>query len=161
MPHTTRMWDTLVTAIDRPDLATDERFQTVQARARHGDELDAEISKWTIQHTKFEVMDYLGPLGVPVGAVFDTNDIFEDRHLNARGQIMTYEHPGRGTVKMPAPPIHLSGSVVPVVVAPELGQHTAEVLAAELGIGGEALDSLAAEGVVGLLQTPAGVAAGV
>jgi formyl-CoA transferase len=153
MPATTRMWDALVTGIDRPDLASDERFATPQARAHNGPALDEEIAQWTRQRTKFEVMEHLGPLGVPVGAVYDSGDIFADRHLNARGQILTYEHPGRGTVQMPAPPVHLSNSDVPVIPAPLLGQHTAEVLTAELGLSEAELSALAGERVLGVLGT--------
>jgi formyl-CoA transferase len=152
MPVTTRMWDALITAIDRPDLATDERFATPQARARHGDELDAEIAGWTRQRTKFEIMEYLGPRGVPVGAVYDSVDVFHDRHLSARGQILTYTHATRGEVQMPAPPVHLSRSDVPVIPAPLLGQHTEEVLAAELGLTRGEVQQLAAQRVVGVLE---------
>jgi formyl-CoA transferase len=144
MCTTTRMVDALFTAIDRPDLLLDERFATPQARARHGDELDAEIAKWTSQRTKFEVMEYMGPRGVPAGAVYDSNDILTDRHMNARGYILTYEHPGRGTVQMPGQPIRLSASHVEVVPAPLLGQHTAEVLSAELGLSDEEIAAIAA-----------------
>jgi formyl-CoA transferase len=157
MPVTTRMWDALITAIDRPDLAVDERFATPQARARYGDELDAEISKWTSQRTKFEVMEFLGPRGVPVGAVYDSSDIFSDRHLHARGQIITYEHPTRGEVQMPAPPVHLSKNDTPVVRAPLLGEHTFEVLRAELGLDEARLCALEAEKVLGTAPVPAPV----
>ena len=149
-PATTRMWDKLCVVIDRADLAADERFSTPQARARHGDELDEEIAKWTRERTKFEVMEYLGPLGVPAGAVYDSVDIFRDKHLHARGQILRYEHPGRGTVEMPAPPVHLSNNDTPVVRAPLLGEHTAAVLQGELGLSDAALEALARERVVGL-----------
>ncbi len=151
-PATSKMWDALCLAIDRPDLPADERFATVQARARHGDELDAEIAKWTMERTKFEVMEYLGPLGVPVGAVYDSVDIFADKHLNARGQILHYEHPTRGTVEMPAPPVHLSKDDTPVIRAPLLGEHTAEVLAKELGLDHAALQALVDDRVLGMLR---------
>jgi formyl-CoA transferase len=144
MCTTTRMVDALFTAIDRPDLLLDERFATPQARARHGEELDAEIAKWTSQRTKFEVMEYMGPRGVPAGAVYDSNDILTDRHMNARGYILTYEHPGRGTVQMPGQPIRLSASHVEVVPAPLLGQHTAEVLRDELGLSEDEIAAIAA-----------------
>ncbi|MFN0145642.1 MAG: CaiB/BaiF CoA transferase family protein [Dehalococcoidia bacterium] len=157
MPATTRMFDSLMTAIDLGHLAADERFSTPQARARHGEELDAEISKWTRTRTKFEVMEYIGPLGVPVGAVYDSHDIFNDRHLKERGQIVTYEHPTRGQVQMPAPPVHLSSSDVPVIPAPLLGQHTAEVLAAELGLAPGELEQLAEQRVLGVPRTAVGV----
>jgi formyl-CoA transferase len=156
MPATTRMFDSLMTAIGLGHLAADERFATPQARARHGAELDAEISKWTCTRTKFEVMEYIGPLGVPVGAVYDSADIFNDKHLAARGQIVTYEHPGRGTVTMPAPPVHLSNSDVPVVRAPLLGEHTDEVLSAELGLTTAEVARLADERVLGVAQALVG-----
>jgi formyl-CoA transferase len=154
MPVTTRMWDALITAIDRPDLAVDERFSTPQARAHHGEELDEEIARWTRERTKFEVMEFLGARGVPVGAVYDSADIFRDRHLNARGQIISYQHPTRGEVQMPAPPVHLSLDDTPVIPAPLLGQHTAEVLGAELGLGRSELDALEAQNVVGTMKEP-------
>ena len=157
MPATTRMFDSLMTAIGLGHLAADERFSTPQARARHGPELDEEISVWTRQRTKFEAMEYLGPLGVPVGAVYDSHDIFNDSHLKARGQIITYQHPTRGQVQMPAPPVHLSSSDVPVIPAPLLGQHTAEVLASELGLGLGEVEQLAEQRVVGVLRAPVGV----
>ena len=155
MVVTSRMLDALFTTIERPDLAVDERFATPQARARNGDELDAEITKWTSVRTKWEVMETLGAAGVPAGAVYDSSDIFECKHLQARGQIVTYTHPGRGEVTMPAPPIHLSESVVPLVPAPLLGQHTAEVLGAELGLSEERVAALASDGVVGMWRTVA------
>jgi formyl-CoA transferase len=158
MPVTTRMWDALITAIERPDLAVDERFSTPQARAHNGELLDAEIAKWTSQRTKWQVMEYLGARGVPVGAIYDSADIFNCKHLNARGQILTYEHPVRGKVTMPAPPVHLSNNDTPVIPAPLLGEHTEAVLAAELGLSLADLDGLAAENVVGL-AAPVPVAA--
>ena len=157
MPATTRMFDTLMTAIGLGHLAADERFSTPQARAHHGPALDEEISVWTRQRTKFEVMEYIGPLGVPVGAVYDSHDIFNDRHLKERGQIVTYQHPTRGEVRMPAPPVHLSSSDVPVIPAPLLGQHTAEVLEAELGLSTRELEQLAEQRVVGMLHATVGV----
>jgi crotonobetainyl-CoA:carnitine CoA-transferase CaiB-like acyl-CoA transferase len=49
-----------------------------------------------------------------------------------------------------APPIHMSDSQVELRAAPLLGEHTAEVLAAELGLGPAQLEDFAARGVLGL-----------
>jgi formyl-CoA transferase len=149
MVVTTRMWDAFVTAIDRPELAVDPRFETIRDRHQNGDALHAEISAWTMQRTKFEAMELLAGAGVPCSAVYDTSDIFSDRHLNARNQIRTYTHPTVGEVTMQAPPIHLSDSDVGLVPAPLLGQHSFEVLAEELGLGGAEIERLAASGIVG------------
>lgn len=147
---TTRMWDALVSAIGRPDLAADPRFATGVERRTHGDELFNEIAAWTRQRTKFQVMEALGAAGVPCSAVYDSEDILRDRHLRSRNMIRTVKHPVAGDIEELAPPIHLSDSEVEMVAAPLLGQHTAEVLAEELGLGSEAVTALAAVGTVGV-----------
>ena len=69
-------------------------------------------------------------------------------HLRARGQVRTISHPVYGDVEMLAPPIHLSDSDVEMVRAPLLGEHTSDVLTAELGLDEPALARLEADGVV-------------
>jgi formyl-CoA transferase len=148
MVVTDRQWDDLVTALDMPELAADERFTTWPARMANAEALEEAIGSWTRQRTKWEAMEHLGARNVPVSAVYDSNDIFNDRHLNARGAIMTYEHPTRGTIRMPSPPVRLSASKVEVVPAPLLGQHTFEVLASELALENAALEAMARRGTL-------------
>ena len=68
---TSRMWDTLCAALDRPDLATDPRFDTQALRREHRSALYDEIVSWTRERTKYEAMNALAPLGVALhgGAV--------------------------------------------------------------------------------------------
>ncbi len=147
---TTRMWDALVAVIGRPELATDPRFATGAERRKYGDELFAEVAAWTQQRTKFEVMETLGAAGVPCSAVYDSEDILHDRHLHSRNMIRTVTHPVAGEIQELAPPIHLSDSDVEMTPAPLLGQHSAEVLVEELGMAADAVEALAAAGVVGV-----------
>lgn len=150
MPVTNRMFDSLMVAIGCPELCSDERFCTIAARLEHGPELYEIIAGWTRERSKWEVMEQLGASGVPCSAVYDSDDIFHDRHLAARGQIAEYEHPVRGRVKMQAPPIHLGASHVELRPAPLHGEHTAEVLRAELGLTEEQIKGLAARGILRL-----------
>jgi formyl-CoA transferase len=152
MVVTDRQWDDLARALDMPELVADPRFATWADRWRNADDLEAAISSWTLQRTKFEAMEYLGARNVPVGAVYDSNDIFACKHLRARNAIITYTHPTKGEIEMPAPPIRLSESKVEVVPAPLLGEHTAKVLQAELGLDEAALGRLHAAGVLGFWQ---------
>ena len=148
MCNTTRMWDSLCVAIDRPDLTVDECFATQLARRDHADELSEIISAWTRQRTKYEAMEHLGAHGVPVSAVLDSNDLlFNDRHLQERGAVTTVVHPERGAWEFLSPPFRMSDSHVPMEPAPLLGQHTAEVLEAELGLDGAELARLAQLGI--------------
>jgi len=150
MVVTSRMWDALVTAIDKPELGMDPRFETVRDRHANGDALWEEIAEWTRRHPKFEAMEILAAAGVPCSAVYDTIDILEDRHLKARNMIRTIHHPRVGDFQLLAPPIHLSDSEVELVPAPLLGEHTAVVLRKELGLSAEDVRALAEAGVLGL-----------
>jgi formyl-CoA transferase len=148
MVVTTRMWDTLCAAIGRPDLVTDPRFETGPARIEHADELHAEIAQWTRQRTKYEAMRELAEAGVPCSAVLDTLDLFTDPHLVERGLVQTIPHPTAGEVKVMGSPLRMSASNVPLRAAPLHGEHTAEVLATDLGLDSAAIAALQERGVV-------------
>ena len=144
----TRMWDRLCVAIGRDDLLTDPRFTTGRLRIQHADELDAEISLWTRQHTKFEAMRILCEDGVAASAVYDTMEVMEDPHLRARGFVQSVEHPTAGAVTLMGSPLRMSESHVPLRAAPLLGADTEDVLAAELGFDAAEMAGLRAAGSI-------------
>jgi formyl-CoA transferase len=143
----TRMWDQLCVAIEREDLLHDERFQSGRSRIEHSAALEAEITAWTMQHTKFDAMRILCEGGVAASAVFDTMEVYNDPHLAARGFIKTLPHP-TGDVTVMSSPIRMSKSTVPLKAAPLLGSSTAAVLEHELGLSEADVAALADEGVV-------------
>lgn len=145
--NTSRFWDALCIAIDQPELAEDERFATPKLRLQNREELTAIVAEWTRQRNKWEAMEHLGRHGLPVGAVFDTQDLFEHPHLLERGMVSEIDHPTRGKWKMLSPPFHMSRSSVAMTPAPLLGEHTDEVLAEELGLDRSTLERLAGSGV--------------
>lgn len=137
--------DKFFMAIDRPDLVTDERFATEEARFLNTPALQAEIEKWTRARTKHEVMKELGEAGVPCAATMDTVDLYDDPHLNQRGFIKTLQHPELGEVRMLGFAPRMSQSEVAMAPPPALGEHTDAVLAAELGLDTDRLEGLRAE----------------
>ncbi len=149
MVVTTRQWDTLCAAIDRLDLLVDERFETGESRRESGALLHEEISKWTRQRTKSEVMAELGAAGVPCSANLDTHDLFTDPHLNERGFVHDLEHEVHGPIQLLGWAPRLSASDVPMKIAPRLGEHTDEVLRADLELDDGELASLRDSGVLG------------
>jgi formyl-CoA transferase len=142
------MWDRFCVAIGRPELSIDERFITAEDRRDNAILLEQEITAWTMQHTKFEVMEALGPVGVPVSAVFDTQDLLEHPHLTGRGSVTEMSHPTAGTWKFLSAPFRLSNSFVPMHRSPLLGEHTEEVLRDKLVLSSEQIADLIARGVV-------------
>ncbi len=145
---TSRMWDSLATAIGRPELAVDPRFETGEARLAHFEELYEIVSEWTLKHTKHEVMTILGEAGVPVSKNFDTRDLFHDEHLNERGFVHTLDHPEHGEIRLLGFAPRMSGSHVPLRHGPLMGEHSDEVLEQDLGLDADRLAALREQGVV-------------
>ena len=141
-----RMWEGLARAIGREDLLETHAGSGFQRAATS--EVREAIAAWTAARTKFEAMDELAKAGVPAGPVLDSGDIFANEHLRARGMIVEMEHPERGNVTLLGCPIRLSESPAKVERAPLLGEHTAEVLCAELGYGEDEVGRLKECGAV-------------
>jgi formyl-CoA transferase len=147
MVPTSKFWDTLTIAMNRPELATDPRFSTHEQRRSHSEELWQEMACWTRQQTKFEVFELLGAIGVPCGAVYDSSDIFHDQHLRDRDMIATMHHPVRGDWEFPAPPVRMERSHVDFDRAPLLGEHTDDLLSTVLGLDANGLELLREKGI--------------
>ena len=139
---TARHWDSLCLAIDRADLIADPLFDTGEHREANGDALFEEIAKWSRQQEKHEAMRVLGEAGVPCSAILDTRDLYHDPHLQERGFVKKVEHRDLGEVPLLGFPTRMSESSVDFERAPYLGEHTAEVLAEDLGLDDAAIESL-------------------
>ena len=134
----------MLQVIGREDLLGDPRFTDNKDRFANRDALDAVIGPWCAERSKVEVMQTLGQAGVPAGAVFDTDELYNDPFLRKRGMFATVEHAQRGEVTMPAWPVKMSDSQVPLCAAPLLGQDNVQVYG-ELGLTPEQIDALRAE----------------
>lgn len=145
---TDQHWDALCMAIERTDLVADARFVTGEARRESGGALFEEISAWSKQRTKYEMMRTLGEAGVPCSAVLDSSDLYRDPHLNERGFIHEVELPHHGKVKLLGWAPRMSANEVAYQPAPLHGEHTDEVLAGELGINSAEITRLRDAGVV-------------
>ena len=128
-------WERLLRAIGSEGRLADPRFATPALRGQHREEVDALVAAWTRTRTKEEVMRILGAAGVPAGAVFGTRELWENENMRERGLFATVDHPTRGTITIPAWPVRMSGSTVPVTAAPLLGADTDAVLEEWLGAG--------------------------
>ncbi|MDE2987940.1 MAG: CoA transferase [Chloroflexota bacterium] len=141
-----RMRKALMETIGRPDLIKPDASRTISRD--EGDEIRQAIEAWTSQRTKFEVMDKMREVGVPSGPVLDSGEIFANEHLRERGMLVDIEHPTRGPMTLLGCPIRLSESPAVHRRAPLLGEHTAEVLAEELGLEASDVEALAQSGIV-------------
>jgi formyl-CoA transferase len=120
--------------IGREDLALRADLQTNAGRWAARDELDDAITDWTGARSRDEVLTALGEAGIPAGPINTAADICVDGQLLSRNMIQFFdvdagaEQPKRVGFTGIVPVI--GGRSRPIdAVGPDLGQHTAEVLA--------------------------------
>jgi formyl-CoA transferase len=127
----------LMETAGRPDLAADPDLAANAGRWARREELDDAIGAWTATLPRAEVLARLEAAEVPAGPIYTAADICADEQYAARGMIQYFDVDTGG----PAPQRVGFTGVVPVLgdgtvpvrsVGPDLGEHTAEVLA-ELG----------------------------
>ncbi len=142
------MWPAFAEAIGHKELLEDMRFRSGPLRWDNRDALNAIVTAWTQQHTKYEVMQILGAAGVPCGACQDTGEVLNDPHLKARDMIVEMEYPGRGVYKTVGCPVKLTDSPAHIERPPTLGEHTDRLLQELCGVSAEEVQRLHRDGVV-------------
>jgi formyl-CoA transferase len=138
----------LMEAIGREDLATDPTLANNVGRAANAERIDAAISAYTEQHPLDTVLEAMNKAGVPAGKSYDAADIAHDPHYQARDMILDATLPDGSVVQVPGIVPKLSQTPGQITrPAPELGQHTAEVLEG-LGIGASQQADWKARGII-------------
>lgn len=123
------IYQRLCQAMGRPELATDERFATHQARGRHAEELDEIIQSWVGTLDAATVEALLDDHGVPRGRIYTPADILADEQYAARKMITRLEAPGYPR-PIPMPSVVPKFTRTPGTIrrpGPELGEHTEAV----------------------------------
>ncbi|KAI0074041.1 CAIB/BAIF family enzyme [Panus rudis PR-1116 ss-1] len=134
--------------LKRPELATDTKFSTNEARVTNRAEIVQIITDTHMQHNRDHWLKELSGLGVPHGPINNIKQTFEHPQAVARGVTVEVEHPRAGKIKMVAPAVTYNGKRMPVTRPPPyLSQHTEEVLG-ELGYDSERIAQLRKKGVI-------------
>ncbi len=147
-------WHAICRVMERPDLAEDEHYSSLQGRREHEDDLDDMIAAWTCQRDAREIASQLQKAGVPATPVLSAPGLLADPHLKDRGTFVRVEHPWAGTHTYPG--IAWKMSATPGVVrwpAPGLGQDNRTVYGELLGLSPEKIEALEDKGVIGTIPT--------
>jgi formyl-CoA transferase len=129
------IFERLCKIMQRPDLAADPCYASLQLRGVNMAALDAEIATWTAQHTLSELEALMHEAAIPAGRLYDAEDMLRDPHFAAREAIISVDDPVLGPTTMQG--VFAKFSETPAGVrrpAPrEVGQHTEDVLRRWLG----------------------------
>ncbi|NRG46473.1 CoA transferase [Bacillus sp. CRN 9] len=144
-----RLFKHLCNLVNQPEWAEDERYRTNDSRLKNKAELVAKIA--TIMRTKDadRWLALFSEYGIPAGKVNTIHQAIEHPQVVARNTVERLEHPLAGEVKMTRSPLRHSGlNITSKYAPPLLGEHTEEILAAQLGMSQKELNELKQDGVI-------------
>lgn len=145
---TQAMTERLFSAIGRPDMSLDERFDTNTARLANVEELDAGIQAFVGARTLKENLSAFEAAGVTAAPVLDAAQLAHDRHVVDRQVFVEVPDGDLGSIFTHAPVPRLSSTPATIrSPAPALGEHNREVLA-RIGVSESELAELSGRGVI-------------
>ncbi|HJM75171.1 MAG TPA: CoA transferase [Dehalococcoidia bacterium] len=149
MPQPDRYWPAFCEMVERPAWVSDPRYDTLERRAEHSEELTKEIDAIFASAELEAWAQRLDAAGVIWAPVVELPEVVDDPTVRSLGSFVEIEHPQFGSYETLATPFNIRGvDISPRGPAPGLGEHTQSVLEA-LGLDSEELAELAAAGVFG------------
>jgi CoA:oxalate CoA-transferase len=146
-PISPKNFEQMAEAMQRPELKTDVRFATGQARVENWTALMAVIEQWTEQHTGIEIEAIMDANGVPCSRFLTVADALKDPQLAERGSLSRIKD-GAGDFLVPNAPFQFTTPTAAGPTVSGLGADSTDVLSRLLGMSGEQIDTLRRQGVL-------------
>ncbi len=142
-------WPGFCKAMDLPELENDPRFAKYFDLLTNREELYAILDEAFAKKPTEEWMELLTAADCICAPVASYQDLVNDPQVRANDYIVEVDHPTRGRMPVVGAPWRFSETPVEVAAAaPELGQHTEEILQ-ELGYSWEQIGALREQDVLG------------
>ena len=139
-------WERFTEAIGMPQLREDPRFAVLEDRRAHSQELTAILDRVFAEKPLDHWHETLDRYAVTFGAVKRTEDLTDDPQMQANGIFRPIE--GTDDMRTVDSPIHVEGfPKQPARLAPEIGEHSVEILQG-LGYDEERIRALLDAGAV-------------
>jgi succinyl-CoA---D-citramalate CoA-transferase len=144
------VFNRLCAVMERPDLATDERYATHTARGEHQTELDDLISAWTKGYTVEALEALMAEAGIPAGRMYGPEDMLTDAQFKARESLVEIDHPRWGKLPMQNVFPKLSGTPGSIrrVATQAPGEDNHDIYSHRLGLSVSELTDLTQRGVI-------------
>ncbi len=126
------------------------KFGELKDRIKRRKALDKELSQWTSNQDKAQLMKTLQQANICASVLNNSSDLIEDPHLKARKYVQWLDREYVGTIPHPSAPYRSGADPIPIErPAPTLGQHNEKILKQLLNISNTEFDNLLTEGVIG------------
>ena len=136
---TDAQWRRLLTAINRPELADDQRFAKLEGRTVNIDTLYGLLADALATETTAHWRDALDDADIPNAAMASLEDVFESPYLHETGFFQHMEHPDAGSILQMRPPIAF-GATPPNLHRPQPARGVdAEDILTEAGLSPDAI----------------------
>lgn len=143
-----KFWISLLKAIDRLDLARDERFKTREERRSHYTELERELAVIFVTRTRAEWLRRLEENDVPASPLYHIAEVVSDPQVDHLGLIEEVEHPEAGKLRFVGPAVNFGDMPGKEIKPPPLlGEHTSAILA-EMGYVAADIAEMERQGIV-------------
>lgn len=145
-----KLFAMLTDYMGRNDLLADPRFIENADRVKNHADLKAIIEEWSKDKLADDIIGDLLAKGCPAAPVNKVSDIAKDPHIvGAREMFVEVEHPKAGKTTLTGCHIKFSETQCKIKTpAPDLGQHTNELLKEHLGLDDAKLAELKAKGII-------------
>lgn len=144
------IWVRFCQAIERLDLAADDRFARSYGRVQNAVELNATVNEWTASRTTAEVTELLSRRGVPCAPILEAAQVLSSPQVAARKMLIDIDDPVAGNVRVVGNPIKMNEHDTVNARPPHtVGQDTENVLSSMLGLTAAEIDNLRNRGVIG------------
>lgn len=129
--YTDKHWRAFTKLVGDPDkLDTDPKFATQTIRTQHAEYVGNYIGSKLGAFTTDEWLAFCREVDIPASKVNSLEDLFEDPHLTAVNMFSEMDHPSEGRLRVARFPVSFSRSPAAITrLAPQLGEHTEEILA--------------------------------
>jgi itaconate CoA-transferase len=134
------------TVLERPELATDPRFDTNSRRVENGEELDEAIDGAFKDLSSEEVISRLDGARIANARMRTVQEFLDHPQLEARDRWREVDSPV-GPIRALVPPVTMQGVESVMEPIPEVGEHTDAILE-ELDLDPDAVGSLREAGAV-------------
>jgi CoA:oxalate CoA-transferase len=145
-----KFWPKLCHALGHAELINDSRFKNMPAIRDNYKDMLSILDETFLTKNRDEWMKILDEeVGLACSPVLEISDLVTDRQVLENEYIVDFNHPVLGDIKLPGLPVNLSDTPAKIRSrAPELGEHTEEVLMELCGYSWEDLGGLKEQAII-------------